>query len=295
MLVVFVISGNSTELIYGNILRLPSHMYAAIVSKSYQKMIIIKMENGYPVVADQFIAVTGLKFGDKRYKGDMRTPSGVYFPVSFKPERILPSYFGKGAYPLNYPNALDKYIIHRDGDGIWIHGSNEKKLLFFSSKGCVILNNKDFSELEKYVVLKKTPVIIQERFVKLKIDEFNRLKEKIDNFIDQWEKALLQLYARNTTAIENFYSDNFKSEKGSKHDLINSYKSDFVVYGDNKPLITDFNRMIFYDKRNNGMEYFVVSLNLAYLSGDEIKSLKKILYLTVENKKLKIITEETIK
>ena len=281
----------SEEYVYGNVLHLPSHLYGIVVSKSYQKMLIIKMEGDYPVVTDQFIAITGLRFGDKGKRGDMKTPSGVYYPVEFKPDKILPPYYGAGAYVLNYPNALDKYVIKRDGDGIWIHGSQKENPLFFSSKGCVIVNNSNFINLSRYINLGKTPIVIQERFIKLPVTEFTSLRNRLNSFVSKYLKALLSIYDKNTVPLINLYSVNFNSEKGTLQDIVNSYKKLFFSYGET-PFVHVVNKMILYDKRNNNTEYFTVYLNMGFLSGDEIKTLKKVLYITVENEKLKIISEE---
>ncbi|MDQ7055484.1 MAG: L,D-transpeptidase family protein [Persephonella sp.] len=280
----------SQEYVYGNVLQLPSHMYAVVVSKSYQKMLVVQMEDGYPVVVNQFLAVTGVRFGDKEKQGDMRTPSGVYFPVEFKPDRLLPSYYGAGAYVLNYPNAFDRFVIKRDGDGIWIHGSKEEKPLFFSSKGCVILNNSSFKKLFSYIKVGKTPVIIQERFVKLSIDEFLALKKKINSFVDRYLQAVISVYKGDTTSLLDLYSQNFSSEEGTVYDIMKSYKKLFFSYGET-PFVRDVNRMILYDRREE-KEFFTVYLNLGFLSGDEIKTVKKVLYITVEDRKLKIVSEE---
>ncbi len=292
-LLIFFLKAYSEEYIYGNILQLPPYLYAVVVSKSYQKMLVIKMEDGYPVVADQFIAVTGLKFGDKEKQGDMKTPSGVYLATAFKPASSLPSYYGAGAFVLNYPNALDRFVIKRDGDGIWIHGSKEKNPLFFSSKGCVILNNSSFNALYHYIKLKKTPVVIQERFVKLPLREFISLKKKVNSFVDRYLQALLKVYTGDTAPLLSLYSSNFGSKERTVYDVVKSYKRLFFSYGD-APFVHAVSRTIVYDKRDDGREYFTVYLNLGFLSGDEIKTVKKVLYITLENKKLKIISEENL-
>jgi len=280
----------SQEYVLGNVIQLPSHIKAVVVSKSHQKLLVIKIENGKPVVIDQMIAVTGLKFGDKIKKGDMRTPSGVYFPVSFKPGRSLPSYYGEGAFPLNYPNALDRYVLRRDGDGIWIHGSPKKELLFFSSKGCVILKDKDLKKLSDYIFLKKTPVVIQERFFNLPYKEYIVLRKKIKEFIDEWKKAVLKLYSGDASGMYQLYSPEFNSKYGTRYDQINHYKKLFYSYGGNQPFVKLINKMILFDARKDGKKFFVVFFQMGFLSGDEIKVLKKVLYISANN--MKVVSEQ---
>ncbi|HHG73638.1 MAG TPA: hypothetical protein ENK22_01150 [Persephonella sp.] len=280
----------SQEYLPANVIQLPSHIKAVVVSKSHQKLLIVKIEDGKPVIVDQMIAVTGLRFGDKIKKGDMRTPSGVYFPVSFKPGKTLPSYYGKGAFPLNYPNALDRHILRRDGDGIWLHGSPKKELLFFSSKGCVILKDKDLKRLSDYILLKKTPVVIQERFFNLSYREYINLRKKALDFINRWKKAVLKIYAGDVFDIYDLYSPEFNSKYGTRYDLINHYKKLFHSYGGNKPFVKIINKMVLYDVREDNKEFFVVFFQMGFLSGDEIKTLKKVLYISAND--MKVITEE---
>ena len=280
----------SQEYVLGNVIKLPSHIKAIVVSKSHQKLLVIKMQDGKPAIVDQMIAVTGLKFGDKIKEGDMRTPSGVYFPVSFKPGRALPSYYGEGAFPLNYPNALDRYILRRNGDGIWLHGSSKKELLFFSSKGCVILRDRDLKKLSDYIFLKKTPVIIQERFFYLPYSEYANLRKKITGFIDRWRKAVLRIYSGDISGIYDLYSSEFNSKQGTRYDQINHYKKLFFSYGGNQPFVKLINKTILYDVRKDGRGFFVVFFQMGFLSGDEIKTLKKVLYISAGN--MKVISEE---
>ncbi len=282
----------SQEYLPANVIQLPSHIKAVVVSKSHQKLLVVKIKDGKPVIVDQMIAVTGLKFGDKIKKGDMRTPSGVYFPVSFKSGKTLPSYYGEGAFPLNYPNALDRYVLRRDGDGIWLHGSPKKELLFFSSKGCVILKDRDLKRLSDYIFLKKTPVVIQERFINIPYKEYINLRKKIKRFIDRWKKAVLKIYSGNVSEIYELYSPDFYSRYGTRYDLINHYKKLFYSYGENRPFVKLINKMVLYDVRKDEKSFFVVYFQIGFLSGDEIKTLKKVLYISAND--MKVITEENI-
>jgi len=282
------------ERFYGNILLMPSHIYGIIVSKSHQKSVVIRVENGQPVVVEEFVSITGLKFGDKKEKGDLKTPEGVYFPVSFKSGRVLPSYYGAGAFPLNYPNALDRYILKRNGDGIWIHGYSKDDLLFFSSKGCVILKDKEFLELSRYIALKKTPVVIQERYSLLSPLEFKKKREKALSFLNRWKEALTKLYKGDDSYIYLLYSRNFRSSVGERYDQINRYKKQLYLLGENEPFVKLLNKTLLYDRRENGQEYFIARFSMVFLSGDRVRTEEKVLYIKAEENDLKIISEETL-
>lgn len=292
--VLFLISLASAKgLLYGNVIYLPPMERAIVVSKSKQKLIVVQLKNGIPEMVDSSIAITGFKFGDKRELGDMKTPEGVYFPVSYKPKNQLPATYGIGAYPLNYPNALDKYIIHRNGDGIWIHATDKENPLFFSSKGCVILKNKDFAKISNYMRIGKTPVVIQENFVMLDKNKYRQLREDIDDFLNKWKKVLLDIYKGKTDGIFSVYSPYFKSGDGDIFSLKKHLKKEFYSINGNEPFVHILNKKAFLDKRRN-QTYYVIAFKLAYLSGDEIKAVNKVLYLIRDKGQLKIITEENL-
>ncbi|WP_297454527.1 L,D-transpeptidase family protein [Persephonella sp.] len=284
---------SAKELLYGNVIYLPPMERAIVVSKSKQKLIVVQLKNGVPEVVDSSIAITGFKFGDKRELGDMKTPEGVYFPKSYKSKSQLPAAYGIGAYPLNYPNALDKYIIHRNGDGIWIHATDKENPLFFSSKGCVILTNKDFAKISDYIRIGKTPVVIQENFVLLDEKKYKQLRKDIDNFLNRWKKTLLDIYKGKTDGIFSVYSPYFKFAGGDIFNLKKQFKKEFYSINNNEPFVHILNKKAFLDRRRN-QTYYVIAFKLAYLSGDEIKSVNKVLYLIRDKGQLKIITEENL-
>ncbi len=280
-------------LLYGNVIYLPPMERAIVVSKSKQKLIVVQLKNGIPEVVDSSIAITGFKFGDKRELGDMKTPEGVYFPESYKPKNQLPPAYGIGAYPLNYPNALDKYIIHRNGDGIWIHATDKENPLFFSSMGCVILTNKDFAKISNYIRIGKTPVVIQENFVMLDENKYRQLRKNIDDFLNKWKKTMLDIYKGKTDGIFSVYSPYFRSGDGDIFSLKKYLKKEFYSINDNEPFVHILNKKAFLDRRRN-QTYYVIAFKLAYLSGDEIKAVNKVLYLIRDKGQLKIITEENL-
>ena len=292
--VLFLISMASAQgLLYGNVIYLPPTERAVVVSKSKQNLIVVQIKNGIPEVVDSSVAITGVKFGDKKELGDMKTPEGVYFPKSYKPKNQLPPAYGIGAYPLNYPNALDKYIIHRNGDGIWIHATDKENPLFFSSKGCVILTNRDFAKISDYIKINKTPVIIQENFVMLDENKYKQLRQSIDDFLNRWQKVLLDIYKGKTDGIFSVYSPYFNFAGGDIFDLKKQFKKEFYSINDNEPFVHILNKKAFLDKRRN-QTYYVIAFKLAYLSGDEIKAVNKVLYLIRDKGQLKIITEENL-
>jgi len=66
-----------------------------------------KTKTGLKHIADYYASI-GKNGADKKVEGDKRTPVGLYF-ASKRITTPLSDFYGDGAYPLNYPNELDKH------------------------------------------------------------------------------------------------------------------------------------------------------------------------------------------
>lgn len=99
----------------------------------------------------------------KQVEGDRKTPVGVYRLTSFLPDDKLIDYYGLGAYPLNYPNVLDRRI-GRTGSGIWLHGLpkdvNCRPLQ--DSDGCLVIDNDSFQAMAPYITTGITHMVLAE-------------------------------------------------------------------------------------------------------------------------------------
>ncbi|UCD66664.1 MAG: L,D-transpeptidase family protein [Deltaproteobacteria bacterium] len=131
-------------------------VYLILVEKNLQRLRVLEFDNELRVVADYPVA-TGENFGIKEISGDEKTPEGIYFITQiFRDDKI--TIFGDKAFHLDYPNFFDQEA-GRNGDGIYIHGTN-KKLEPNSTNGCVTLANRDLDDLESYLTQVVTPVVI---------------------------------------------------------------------------------------------------------------------------------------
>jgi murein L,D-transpeptidase YafK len=139
-------------------------IYLILIEKDLQRLRVLEFDDGLKVVAEYFSA-TGENFGIKEVKGDSKTPEGVYFITQiFRDDEI--TIFGDKAFHLDYPNFFDRKAA-RNGDGIYIHGTN-KELLPNSTNGCVTLANSDLDDLEKYLNQVVTPVVIVQELDSIK-------------------------------------------------------------------------------------------------------------------------------
>lgn len=135
------------------------------VDKSEQQAYLIEHgdQAGGLKISRTLTCTTGMKDGDKKKEGDLKTPEGVYFMVEKINSGLDFTQYGNTAFPLNYPNPVDR-ILGKSGYGIWIHGRGTA-ITPKITRGCVALLNPDVDGLDRYVTLHTTPVIIAQKLV----------------------------------------------------------------------------------------------------------------------------------
>ncbi|WP_457623115.1 L,D-transpeptidase family protein [Persephonella sp.] len=274
-----------------NVLYLPDGTYAIVVSKSRQKLKVIKMENDVPVEVLELRSITGKRPGDKLKEGDQRTPNGVYLPVKYL-TKLAPMY-GVGAFPLNYPNILDRKFLNKTGNGIWIHASDKPDRPNFSSNGCVVLNNDNFNKLRRYIKLKDTPVVIVEDFEYTDPKSFKEKQMALIYFVYQWKRAWEETAKGKLDNYFLLYSDRFVSKKGNKRQWIKyktriSKQKDWIKISIKNLSILKDGRMLDFGN------IYVAVFDMDYRSNNYNFKGKKILYIIREKGKWKILAEETL-
>ncbi|SKA83632.1 Murein L,D-transpeptidase YafK [Paucidesulfovibrio gracilis DSM 16080] len=129
---------------------------------------------------------TGQSNGDKLVQGDLRTPEGVYFIQSRLRGGLDWELYGDVAYPLNYPNPVDR-IRGKTGSGIWLHGRG-KQLVPRDTRGCVALADPDIDGLENDLAT-GTPVVIADELNWTDTPgEDQLLARKLVSSVQQWAK-----------------------------------------------------------------------------------------------------------
>ncbi len=129
-----------------------------LIDKSSQRLEVLRHDGTLRTVAS-YPCATGENQGPKRQAGDERTPEGIYFITkSYTDTKV--TVFGRRAFHLDYPNFFDNQE-HRNGDGIYIHGTN-RQLVANSTNGCIAMRNEDLDLLAEILQRQMTPVIIVE-------------------------------------------------------------------------------------------------------------------------------------
>lgn len=161
--------------------------YAVVVEKQKQKIYLFRLDGSVEQVFE-FKTSTGEVAGPKARSGDKRTPEGIYFFVREHPQRDLSPTYGSRAFPMDYPNLLDR-IAGRDGNAIWMHGTN-KPLKPRDSNGCVVLQNQDIDRLAKYITLNRTPIIVVDKLSYTSVESISTTRAAILGFVSKWRQSL---------------------------------------------------------------------------------------------------------
>lgn len=165
----------------------PHHVI--LIEKASQRLFIYNFDGDYQLVATLACA-TGENPGNKQISGDRKTPEGVYLFIKAVGEKHLTPTYGARAFPINYPNLLDRRN-RKGGNNIWVHGTNEE-FKERSTNGCIVLANADVVQLDAYIKLWDTPIIIEEKLKYADSDSLLRLGQLLLARVDGWSQAWSQ-------------------------------------------------------------------------------------------------------
>lgn len=269
--------------------------YAMVVEKNLHRLNVFKnLGNGNYVIVKSYLAITGKEQGDKKFRGDNRTPEGIYYIVDKKEGTSLAQKwgvsarkYGPRAFVLDYPNIFDKRQ-RKTGSGIWIHGvdSNDRMQRPFDTEGCVALKNEDVLDISQYVSEFQTPVVIVDEMQLMSHDSAQKEKNKVIKMIEFWRKSWEN---SDFNSYLSLYSENFQSLGKDKEGWL-KYKSKLskLRKGDIKVQISEPKILAF---RNQ----LLVEFFQRYTSPDKEDIGRKFLYLRKEGEGFKIIAEKWYK
>ena len=178
--------------------------YVILVEKSSQKVFIYHFDGEYRIVATYGCA-TGENTGDKQVSGDKKTPEGIYFFTKAVGEKYLTPTYGARAFPMNYPNLLDKRA-GKGGNNIWVHGTNEE-LQKRSTNGCIVLANGNVTQLDAYIGLWNTPIIVEQELEYEDRSVLLRQGRLMLETIDAWRQAWSQ---KDLDRYLSYYASSFR-------------------------------------------------------------------------------------
>lgn len=266
----------------------PGHEFVLLMDLSRARIYVFKNVNGKPQRVADFYTTIGKRGIEKERTGDQKTPIGVYHVTSTVAKEKLTDFYGPGAFPINFPNDIDKKL-GRTGSGIWIHGtpSDTYSRPPWASDGCVVLTNDDFQQLGKYVTPGVTPVIIAPTVEWQSPGDWQAFNGAFDSHLEQWKQDWESL---NTDAYLRHYSQNFAAEgKG-----IGEWASHKRNVNANKSFIkVDVSNLSIFEYRTNANlpPMMMVTFDQGYRSSNNNSKMKKRQYWQREDGKWKIIYE----
>jgi hypothetical protein len=178
--------------------------HVVVVEKSTQSLFLFRYDGKFKQIF-KVPCSTGEEPGRKAKSGDKKTPEGVYFFTKEHPDRDLAPIYGSRAFPIDYPNLMDR-IANRDGNSIWLHGTN-KPLEPMDSNGCIVLENRDIDRLAPYITLNRTPMIIVETLSGGPVVSDDADRESIGRLLSDWAAA---------------------TATGSYHTYLNAYGAEYL-------------------------------------------------------------------
>lgn len=195
---------HSHSLFPASLLEMGLHEHVLVADMENARLYLYANNAGQPsLVKDYYLTVGSQGYG-KQVEGDNKTPIGLYEINKYIDDKELPDLYGKGAFPVNYPNRVDRYR-KRTGYGIWLHGtpSNTFARTPWASEGCFVLSNDDFVDISEYLsVENRTPVILADNVNWVTMEQLEEKRNALLQVVKQWQqdweslntKAYLQHY-----------------------------------------------------------------------------------------------------
>ncbi len=160
------------------------------------------------VEIDQRYMSIGQNGAGKERAWDRRTPLGVYFITESLDTSKLHDKYGVAAYPLDYPNALDRFN-GRTGYGIWLHGVDHKNpdRPALDTDGCLALPNEEILKLAERLEPLVTPVIVAREMSWALPEKLDELRLELRMALDSWRVSLEQ---GDILKYLSLYADDFR-------------------------------------------------------------------------------------
>ena len=250
---------------------------ALVVEKASQRLFVYSYDGQYH---EEMVlnCSTGKLTGRKNLSGDQKTPEGVYFFTGKYFEKDLSPVYGALAFPVDYPNQMDKEA-GRTGYAIWLHGT-DRELKPRDSNGCVALENTNLKNVEKRIELDFTPIIFVDKIEYRNTETQPEIKKQVHSLLKNWANSLqagtyhqyLSWYSANYAPDIGWWNTWQKMRKKTVKDFSVVLKS-VSIYQDGGLYVVLFEESLRYD-------------------GEEKKVGIKKMYLSNENGGLKIRGEK---
>ena len=187
----YTINLNTEELYPAYLIEIPKSTESVFIADiENAKLIQYSVVKNRPIKNQEYYMSVGKNGSGKKIQGDKKTPLGIYFITEKLDISKLPSRYGAAAYPLDYPNSLDRYM-KKTGYGIWLHGTDPDILKRppRDTDGCLALQNKQLLELSEYLVPMNTPIIVVKTINWKTENQLNLIRNELHTVLDGWRNS----------------------------------------------------------------------------------------------------------
>ena len=181
----------AVELVPSYVLEVPESIGDVLIADAANaRLWRYAVSDGTTVSRDERYMSIGVNGVGKRRAWDRRTPLGVYFITEQLDTSRMHEKYGIAAYPLDYPNAWDRYL-ERTGDGIWLHGVDRRnpERPPLDTDGCLALRNEELLRLSNHLLPQVTPVIIARELRMVPPDVLDETRLAFRTALDMWREA----------------------------------------------------------------------------------------------------------
>lgn len=257
--------------------------HVILVEKSTHKLHIYENAATNPKLVKTYDIATGKTKGDKSVNGDHKTPEGIYTIYEFIPAAELlrrhgkyAEIYGPGAFPMDYPNFIDKRA-GKGGGGIWLHSTDDDKRISkgLDSRGCVVVKQQDLKDISEYLDLEKSPIIVVQDIHFLSKSTWERNRKDINDVVQKWITAWQTKDF--DTYINSYDKDRFYDNKHKNYNNYKAYKKAVFSRADTPDIKLNHISILVND------QYAVVTLQQDYRSPVINDIGKKTLYLKKDN------------
>ncbi|MFQ3333936.1 MAG: murein L,D-transpeptidase YafK [Woeseiaceae bacterium] len=215
----YITNLNAEELYPAYLIEIPSSIENVFIADiENAKLIQYSVEKNRPIKNQEYYMSVGKNGSGKKIQGDKKTPLGVYFITEKLDISKLPPRYGAAAYPLDYPNSLDRYM-KKTGYGIWLHGTDPDILKRppRDTDGCLALQNKQLLELSEYLVPMNTPIIVVKTINWKTEDQLNLIRNELHEVLGAWK---LSFESSESERFVSFYDTNVLMSSISEYSII---------------------------------------------------------------------------
>ena len=252
------------------------------------RLVRLERRDGSFVEAESRYMSIGTRGVGKEKAWDRRTPLGIFFVTHELDTSKLPAKYGIAAYPLDYPNAWDRYR-QRTGDGIWIHGVNPAtpNRPALDTDGCLALPNDQLDSLGKLLRPLITPVIVTRN---MRWEDPGKVRERsagLRDAVESWRQSNANADLFSHLAL---YAEDFRYDTMTKPDWA-AYKQ--AVFSARGPVGLETEElMLLEDPEEEGLFVSRFRQVATTASGDRVEIIKRLYWRRNDDKGWQIVTED---